>query len=195
MSHFPIIAMTLAATLLTASAAPRLALVRVKDIYTGLASTTALQEEIRIERDAILKDQRAEDLRKIIVELQNLQTSLSDKSKPLTEEMSRKLARSYEIKRQEAQTLQREFENFRSEREREINRKMVSGMRASLERIVEASRKISSEKGYDLVLDSSGNTNTSVPFVLYSGKAPDLTDDVKAALEDSATRKTAKSNP
>jgi len=178
--------MILAATALTASAAPRFALIRVKDIYSGLPSTTALQQEIKKEREEIMKDQRAEDLRKIISELQTLQARLSDKNNPLDEAASRKLARSYEIKRQEAQTLQKEFENFRAEQEKQINKKMVAGMRASLNKIMETANRISREQGYDVILDSSGNTNTGVPFVLYSKKSPDLTDDVKAALQDSA---------
>jgi Skp family chaperone for outer membrane proteins len=154
-----------------------------------------LQQHIKTERDEIMKDQRATDLRRIISELQDLQARLSDKNNPLSEEVSRKLARSYEIKRQEAQTLQKEFEQFRSEREKEINRKMVAGMRASLDEIMETSRKIGKEKGFDLVFDGSGNTNTGVPFVLSSRKSPDLTDDVKAALEDAAKRNTAKPKP
>ena len=176
--------MVLTTTVLTAAAAPRFALVRVKDIYSGLVSTSDLQTVIKSERDAIMKDQRAEELRRIINDLQGLQSRLSDKNNPLDEATSRKLARSYEIKRQEAQTLQKEFESFRTEQEKLINRKMVSGMRASLDKIAETSRKVAKERGYDMVFDSSGHTNTSVPFVLYHKKSPDLTDDVKAALKD-----------
>ncbi len=186
------LAAVLAATMLTAQAAPRVALIRVKDVYTGLPSTARLQQEIKQQRDQIMKDERAEDLRKIIAELQDLQARLSDKSNPLPEDSSRKFARSYEIKRQEAQTLQKEFESFRAEREKEINHKMVAAMRASLDQILEISGKIGRELGYDLVFDSSGNTNTGEPFVLYSKDSPDITDDVKAAMQDAAAPKTTK---
>jgi outer membrane protein len=183
------IAMTLAATTFAAAAAPRVALIRVKEIYAGLPATAALQQEIKTEREEIMKDQRADTLRKIITELQGLQAKLSDKTNPPDEETSRKLARSYEIKRQEAQSLQNEFETFRSEREKQINRKMVTGMRATLDQITEISRKVAKEQGFDIVLDSSGETNTSVPFVLYQKSAPDLTGAVKAALQDVANAK------
>lgn len=186
MNRLQAIAMTLAATAITATAAPRVALVRVKDIYAGLQSTAELQKEIKAERDLIMKDQRAEVLRKTIAELQSLQTRLSDKNNPLDDATSKKLARSYEIKRQEAQTLQKEFESFRTEQEKQINRKMVTGMRSSLDKIMETAQRIAKEQGYDMVFDSSGNTNTGVAFVLYQKKSPDLTDDVKAALKDSA---------
>jgi Skp family chaperone for outer membrane proteins len=180
------ILMTLAATALMASAAPRVALVRVKDIYSNLESTKKLQAEIKAERDQIMKDRRAGELRRTINELQGLQTTLADKENQLDEETSRKLARSFEIKRQEAQTLQREFESFRTEQERQINRRMVTAMRASLDKIMETSRKVAADQGYDLVLDSSGHTNTGVAFILYRKDSPDLTDAVNSALTGSA---------
>jgi outer membrane protein len=185
MNSFQAISITLLATALTAAAAPRFAVIRVKDIYTALPATIAIQQQIKDEQAAIMKDQRAEQLRKIIAELQSLQTQLSDKKSPLDEATNRKLARTYEIKRQEAQTLQQEFENFKAEQEKLINRKMVAGMRASLDRIAAVSQKISKERGYDAVFDSSGSTNTGVPFVLFNKNAPDLTADIQAALKDS----------
>lgn len=179
------ILLALVATALSATATPKIALVRIKDIYTALPSTAAIQQQIKDEQAAIMKNERAEQLRKIIGELQALQTQLSDKSTPLDEATSKKLARTYEIKRQEAQTLQQEFENFKAEQEKIINRRMVAGMRASLDRIEATSQKVSRERGFDAVFDSSGETNTGVPFVLFSKNAPDLTPDIEAALKDS----------
>lgn len=184
MKSFPAILISLLAATLTAAAAPRFAVVRVTDIYTALPSTVAIQQQVKNEQAAIMKDQRAEQLRKIIGELQTLQTQLSDKNTPLDEATNRKLARTYEIKRQEAQTLQQEFEEFKAEQQKLINHKMVASMRASLDRITAVSQKISKERGYDAVFDSSGNTNTGVPFVLFNKDAPDLTADIQAALKD-----------
>jgi Skp family chaperone for outer membrane proteins len=184
MKSFQAILISLLATALTAAAAPRFAVVRVTDIYTSLPSTIAIQQQVKNEQAAIMKDQRAEQLRKIIGELQTLQTQLSDKNTPLDEVTNRKLARTYEIKRQEAQTLQQEFEEFKAEQQKLINHKMVAGMRASLDRITAVSQKISKERGFDAVFDSSGNTNTGVPFVLFNKDAPDLTADIQAALKD-----------
>lgn len=181
------ILLSLAATAFTATAAPKIALVRVTEIYTGLPATTALQDSIKEERAGIMKDPRAEDLRRIIGQLQALQAQLADKNNPLDEETGRKVARAYEIKRQEAQTLQKEFESFKAQREKEINRRMVTAMRESLDRIVETAGRLATERGFDCMLDSSGNTNTGVPFVLYTKNPQDLTEDVKLALQDAAT--------
>ena len=179
-----IIAVLMAASALAADAAPRVAIVRVKEIYTGLASTEALQQDTKKQNEEIWKDQRAKELSRMLEELKELQKQLSDKSKPLDEETARKLARNYEIKRQEAMTLQKEFELFREEQEKLINRRMVSAMRDSLKFITGESERIAREKGFDLLIDGSGSTNTGVPFILYQKDAPDITDDVKAALKD-----------
>lgn len=179
-----LIALLMAASALAADASPRVAIVRVKEIYTGLPSTEALQQDTKKQNEEIWKDQRAKELNRMLEELKGLQKQLSDKSQPLDEETARKLARNYEIKRQEALTLQKEFESFREEQEKEINRKMVTAMRDSLTRITETSQRIAREKGFDLLMDGTGNTNTGVPFVLYQKDAPDITEDVRAALKD-----------
>jgi len=191
MNSFKAISLILLATALSANATPRFALVRVKEIYTAMPATTALQEQIKKEHEAIMKDQRAEQLRKIIGELQALQAQLADKKKTIDEASNRKLAQAYEIKRQEAQTLQQEFESFKTEQEKIINQKMVLGMRNSLNRIVMVSNKLAKERGFDSVFDSTGSTNTGVPFVLFSKDAPDLTVDVEAALKDSEPKASA----
>ena len=169
-------------------AAPRIAVIRVTDIYHGLQSTARLQQEVRQEREAILRDQRAVDLRRVLGELRDLETSIREQGRPQDEEAARQRAREFEIKRQEAQTLQREFENYRSGRETEINQRMVTSMRATLNAISDTARRVAQQQGYDVVLDSTGQTNTGVPFIVYQKNAPDLTDVVAAALREPAEK-------
>jgi len=182
------VAMGLIFPCIAVDAAPRMAVVRVTDIYKELPSTIELQTKIREEKEAILQDERADELRRVIAELQVLQVQLQDKSAPPDEEANRKLARDYEIKRQEAKTLQQEFENFRQDRHKDINTRMVKSMQDTLNLIVEISTQLAKEQGYDGVFDSSGNTNTGVPFILYRKDSPDLTDEVRAAIKDAAAK-------
>lgn len=193
MKFLATITICLLAASAAASATPRFAVVRVKEIYTALPSTTALTERVAAERAAIMKNERAAQLRESIADLQTIQGTLSDEKTDVP--TRQKLARTYELKRQEAQTLQEEFESYRKQQEKEINRRMVADMRTALDRIAGAARKIAAERGYDVVLDSSGETNTSQPFVLYSKDAPDLTADVQAALKDSAPPKAQPVSP
>jgi len=176
----------LCASLPAAAAPPRVAMVKVKEIYSELPATLELQERIKTQRQEIMKNPRADELRRALEEFNQIQTRLADKNNPPDEETGRNLARDYELKRQEAQTLQREFESFRTEREKEINRDMVVGMREILNRIMEISGKLAKERGFDLLFDSSGNTNTGVPFILHHKQPSDITADVKAALKDAA---------
>ncbi len=168
----------------TTFGSPKVALVRVKDIYVEQPATKASQEKARMAKESVMLDPRAEELREGIEVLRELQKRISNPNKQPSNEEGRKLAREFEIKRLETRTLQEDFEKFRAEREKEINAEMVAEMRAVLNRIAELSRRIAVEKGYELVIDSSGNTNSSVPFVLYAKDAPDITDAVLAALKD-----------
>lgn len=180
-----LIAFLIAATSVGSLAAPpKIALVRVRDIYRQLPSTKTEQAAIEALRAEILKDRRAEELRKLIAELQALQAELQRLNEAAGPDTTRRdaLVREYEIKRSSVQSLQQDFETFRSDKTLEINRKMVEGMRASLDRINAAAQKLAAEKGYDWVLDSSGNTNTGLPFVLYAKDAKDLTDELTSSL-------------
>ena len=68
-------------------------------------------------------------------------------------------------------------------------------MRESLDRIATISARIAKERGYETVFDSSGNTNTGVPFILFSKNAPDITADIEAALKDDEANSGKKKSP
>lgn len=165
---------------------PKVAIVRIQDVYRVLPSTKSDQAAIEAMRAEILKDSRAEQWRKLIGELQALHAEIQRQNDTAGADtaLRDKLTREYEIKRSSAQSLQQDFEAFRTEKTAEINRKMVERMRASLDRIAAAAQKLGVDKGFDWVLDSSGSTNTGLPFVLYAKDAKDLTDDLTAALSE-----------
>ena len=158
------------------------AVVRVTDIYRELPSTAAMQEEIKAQRAEIIENQRAEQLRSIIVELQSIQSQLQGITDQTDTEQGKKVVRAYEIKRQEAETLRQEFEEFRAGEEKRINKLMVAEMRKSLNEITAAASQLAKERSLDGVFDTSGNSNTGVPFVLYVKDAEDLTEDVVELL-------------
>ena len=195
MSCLAVWLLMLAATLPVWGGPPQIAVIRVMDIYSNLASTAELGRKYQSERDEIMRDPRAEILRSVIRELEEMEKRLSDKARPLDEESSLNLFRAYEIKRQEAQTLQHDFEKFRSEREKDINRRMIAAMRESLDRIMDAAGRTARVHGCALVIDSTGNTNTGVPFILYQKNAKDLTAAVKTALGKDAAPTKPTTNP
>ncbi|MFT3991106.1 MAG: OmpH family outer membrane protein [Luteolibacter sp.] len=176
----------LACSGIAAAAPPRFATVKVTEIYRTLPSTLEFMKRIQTDQEAIMKNERAEQLRKSITELQELQKQLQDKSTPRTQEATAKLARDFEIKRQETETLRQEFETYREEQRKMINKIIVTEMRSTLTKITAASQKIAKEKGYDGLFDSSGESNTTVPVLLYAKNPQDITEDVKTALKTSA---------
>lgn len=163
-------------------AAPKFAVVRVTDIYRELPSTAATQKKIQEQRNAISENERADEFRTILGELQGLEALLKDNKDRIDTEQGKKMIRDYEIKRQEAETLRQDFEEFRADENKRINKEMVAGMRGSLERITAAAVQLAKERNIDGVIDVSGNSNTGIPFVLYSGDALDITEDVVELL-------------
>ena len=83
MSRVLILALILTASTFGASPGPLVAVVRVREIYAALPATEDLQKQVKQERDAILSDPRAAELRRIIAELQTIQARLSDSRSPV----------------------------------------------------------------------------------------------------------------
>ncbi len=172
-------------------AAPKFAVVRVTDIYRELPSTASTQKQIREQREAIESNARADGFRAILGELSDLEAILKENKDRIDTEEGKKLIRNFEIKRQEAETLRQDFQEFSEAENKRINKEMVAAMRASLERITAAASQIAKERNLDGVLDISGNSNTGIPFVLYSGDAPDITEDVVELLGEKPVEEAA----
>ena len=173
-----------------AAAQPKIALVRVADIHRQLDSTKEREAAIKAEREQVGKDARLRAYHAVLRELEQvskkLKAALADTDNP-DNSIREGLKRDYALKVQEAKTLHEEYKSFRSERLRQINAKMVSQMEESLAEIHRAAAEVGREKGFDWILDSSGQTNTGVPFVLYAKNPTDLTPDVLAALGQPVT--------
>lgn len=164
------------------AAPPKVATVRVADVFRQLDTTVKANETLQAKRDAIKKDKRQIALDEILADLELRSKKLSEGGATIDQETRKKLEREFLLKRQEAKSLQDDFESFRNEKNREINAEMVAGMRSRLDLIQTTAEKIAKEEGYDWVFDSSGQTNTGVPLVLYAKNPNDLTDRVLAAL-------------
>lgn len=165
-----------------AGAPPKVAVVRVADIFRQLEETARENRALQAKRDAIQRDGRLASYNKMYADLEYRRKQLDGGAAGMDAATRSRLEREFAIKRREAKLLLEDFESFRAERTREINAEMVEGMRSRLERIREAAGKIAAEEGYDWVFDSSGNTNSGVPLLLYAKGSNDLTDRVLALL-------------
>lgn len=180
-------AAAIVATLIVASfpalaAPPKVATVRVSDVFRQLDGTVKANEETQAKRDALKKDKRQLAIDELVADLQLRGKKLAEAGTTIDPETRKKLEREFLLKRQEAKSLEEDFEAYRAEKNKEINAEMVAGMRSRLDLIRATAEKIAKQEGYDWVFDSSGQTNTGVPLVLYSKNPNDLTDRVLAAL-------------
>jgi Skp family chaperone for outer membrane proteins len=164
-----------------AMAAPKIAVVRVGDVYRELDRTKEMDAEIKAKRDAILQNPRLEAYRAAFKELEQLQAGLvkvGDHDRATRE----RLIQSFNLKRQEALTLKREYESYQSGETKKIDKEMVSRMETILAEIRAKAAELGQKNGYDWVMDISGKTNTGLPFVLYSKPSDDITTDVLSAM-------------
>ncbi len=173
-----------ASSIIPLGANPEFAMVRVRDIFSTLPSTVQMEKKMKEDIEAIMKDKRAVKLREVVTDFQRLEASLNDEKKPLEKDEKEKTVRLFEAKKQETETLQEDFKKFKAQREMEINQNMVKAMRQTLSEIVEHSQKIAAKHGYRVLLDPTGNTNSTVPFVVYQKNSPDITEEVVAAMKN-----------
>lgn len=172
----------LLSTSLAPAQAPRVALLRVDDVYNQLAETARSVELLKARHAEIDKDPRLANSEALIADLDLRRKQLQSTNSKITPDARMKLEREFMIKLREATALQADFEGYKAARTREINTEMVAGKKQRLQLIRETAERIAKESGYDWILDSSGNSNTGVPLVLYAKGADDLTDRVVAAL-------------
>lgn len=164
-----------------AVAAPKIAVVQVGEVYRSLDRTKEMNAALSAKREALLKDPRLDAYREAFKELEELQNGLIKVAEHdrLTRE---RLMQSFNLKRQEALTLKREFEEFQRLETKKIDQEMVTRMEAILVEIRQTAEALGKKNGYDWVMDISGKTNTGLPLVLYSKPTDDITTDVLSAM-------------
>jgi len=162
--------------------APRVAVIRVSEIFGKLESTVRATAETNAKKAEIERDSRMVTYKELYADLTLRRTALEETPPKIDAETRKRLAREYAIKLQEAKSLLEDFESFRAEKVREIDTEAVAGMKQRLAIIQSTAEQFAKEEGYDWVLDASGSTNTGVPLLLYAKKSNDLTDRVLAAL-------------
>lgn len=172
-----------------ALAAPKIGFVRISEIHEQLESSKIIESEIEAERKQVYTDARLDAYRSVLKELEGVREKLANLKGGDSQRAA--LERTFVVKRQEALVLQREYEEFRQRRLKEINAELVRRTEESLANIHLKAIEVAKANGFDLVFDTSGNTNTGLPFVLYSKDQPDITSDVLTALGETSAETAA----
>jgi Skp family chaperone for outer membrane proteins len=170
---------------LTAPAAPKIALVRIDDVYRALDSSKKLEAKVGKARAEMRANPRFAAYEESLAELRRLQARIAEADELDRGERGR-ILRELSNGHAELRSLENEMNEFRRRQSREINRMKVVRMREILDQIRLAVEVLGREGGYDLVFDVSGNTNTGIPVLLYSKETEDLTSAVLEAFGHAA---------
>ena len=163
------------------AAQPRIAGVDVGRAYRGYHKTITMMEEITRQRKELNEDPQLKQLRLLSIEAKEAERAAAKLSggDEKTWLDARRLA---ELKHEELRASARAIQEARDTANKQLNRKMVTTSRELLDAVQQAAADLGRERGYDLVVDSTGNTNTGMPLLLHSREMPDLTEAVIARL-------------
>lgn len=192
--RFPHVILIGLATVGMATAAPKIALVRIGEIYLALPEAAALEASLETKRKEIPHDPRADALRSAMQELRELRESIKKIPRDDRTTMQQALQQ-YGLKRQETLTLRNEFEAFKESRTSEINSGRVEIMTRILAEIHRVATEVGKARGYDWVLDAEGRSNTGLPIVIYAKEPHDITAEVLASLIESTPAKDTTETP
>ncbi|MBB5350350.1 Skp family chaperone for outer membrane proteins [Haloferula luteola] len=172
----------LALTISCISAAPEIAGVRIADIYRQLKSSQEIAIQAEAAKTAVAEDPRFDALREVQLQMEDLKSQISTLEEGDTAAAER-LRQQLIVKSDEEVSLRKEVIVFQGEQFKAIHRRMVDQMEAELAKLHAKAAEIATTHGYPLLIDLSGKTNTTLPFVIYAKDPVDLTDLVLADCE------------
>ena len=179
----PLVIASLAFGAVSASAqTTKFGTVDMKKVFENYYKTKDAEARINEARNAAKKemDDRMDVYNKGVNEVKKMNEEIE--SPALGKEAKETKSKARDEKVSELNAMQREINEFRQTREKQLQEQSVR-MRGG---IVDEINKIVADKvktdNFDLVLDNSGPSLNGVPVVLYSRPAFDFTDDVIKAL-------------
>ena len=185
---------------LTVFAQQKVASVMMLDLFKDNPETIAFETEAKVRKESIEQDSRAKAAGDKMAEVEEMnklgqklvsefqKKAAADKNGPEAEKI-RALLEKRKIANDEYQSLNKKFLEFKNEKTREINKELARKMRAILNETSAMVAKNAAEKGYDVVYDLSGNTNTGMAVIIYAkpGLMTDITSEIQKMIEAKKT--------
>lgn len=163
----------------------KIGVVDMKRIFAEYERTQEAEKEIN-DRKAEAKqelDERTARYKELLEQFQTLQEQVQDEAlSPQLREAKRKEG---EATGQEAKSLERQIQEFRTRRERQLQEQVVRMRKTILEEIRTLVEEMSKTRNYVLVFDKSGQSMNGVPFLLHSRDAVDFSNDIIDRLNSS----------
>jgi hypothetical protein len=185
---------------LTVFAQQKVASVMMLDLFKDNPETIAFETEAKVRKESIEQDSRAKAAGDKMAEVEEMnklgqklvsefqKKAAADKNGPEAEKI-RALLEKRKIANDEYQSLNKKFLEFKNEKTREINKELARKMRAILNETSAMVATYAAEKGYDVVYDLSGNTNTGMAVIIYAkpGLMTDITSEIQKMIEAKKT--------
>jgi len=164
------------------AATGRIVTVDLNKLFTDYYKTPIASAKLKTTADGYTKEQEemVAQYRKEVEELNKLR---EDSEKPeYTAEVREQKKKAVQEKLADTQKSQRDIEEYARTHRTELEQQTARMRSSIVKEITDIVDKQAKDAGYLLVLDKSGNTLNSVPAIVYSQDAIDITDDILKIL-------------
>ena len=150
--------------------------------FKEYTKTKEAEKKINDAKDAAKKefDDRTDAYKKALEEVNNLNKQLE--SQALSADKKTQLAKDRDDKINNIKNMEREINEFRQTRERQLQEQAMRMREGIIKEITDIIMDRVKTSGYDLVFDKSGPSMNGVPVVMYSKDTADFTTDIITAL-------------
>ena len=161
--------------LLAEELSPRMAFVNFNSLLENHKDVQKFREELNADRKDLRKESnsRLERVREIRTEVESLRKQLEDES--VSFDRKGELRKEVNEKVSEGISLEKEHREYVMRRKQAVNAKVVRRMKSITDGIKQLINTYAKENGYDYVIDKSALSVASIPVILYSKDALDIT--------------------
>ncbi len=171
-----------------AQAQMKVGIIDMNSVFTSYYKTKDAESKLNDQRAVAKKefDDRIETLKKSMEEINKLN---ADIEKPeLSKDAKDAKLKDRETKVNEARALDKEVNEFKGTRERQLQDQFLRMRKDIIDDIMKIVTARVTEAGYDLVFDKSGLSMGQIPMVVYSRDDMDFSKDIISKLNASAPK-------
>ena len=158
----------------------KIAVIDTGRVFLATEEIKNQEETLKADLEKLQEDPRIKAIKAEQERIKKENDELVASSAPLEERKKRAADLQGEIR--ELQALQKDAGEEIGRQQRELQKRIVEVSALNMKKIQAVIAAYAKQKGYALVLESAGQTNTRLPALLYSKDATDITDDIIALV-------------
>ncbi|MDP0492558.1 MAG: OmpH family outer membrane protein [Verrucomicrobiota bacterium JB023] len=170
--------------LLPLGADPRIATIDMERVFSEYFRTVEANEEFAAKEKALVGNSRYQAVQEMDERLRELATLIRDKNS--SNEAKAQAAEEFQSLNLEYRSLVKEFQEFLEAERKVIRREQVDKLDELMKSIRKVIEDYSRAEGFDLVLETSGQTSSQIPTVVYLRDGEDISGPVIELLNREA---------